>query len=178
MYLHNKFNASSFSGLLFMTPCNSRDSIPTAFILLYSEKKMLKEFAYFSKPQYYKPFKALELGVTTVPSSQWPRRLRRRSAAARLLGLRVRIPPGAWMSVCCECCVLSGRGLCVGLITNPEESYRVWCVWVWSWSLDNEEALAHWGLLCHCKKKVSRRLRLACRGTAMFLVTHSRRLTF
>jgi len=28
-----------------------------------------------------------------------------------------------WMSVCCECCVLSGRGLCVGLITRPEESY-------------------------------------------------------
>jgi hypothetical protein len=29
--------------------------------------------------------------------------------------------------VCCECCVLSGRGLCDGLITRPEESYRV-CV--------------------------------------------------
>ena len=27
------------------------------------------------------------------------------------------------MSVCCECCVLSGRGLCGGLITRPEESY-------------------------------------------------------
>jgi hypothetical protein len=24
--------------------------------------------------------------------------------------------------------VLSGRGLCDGLITRPEESYRVWCV--------------------------------------------------
>jgi hypothetical protein len=32
------------------------------------------------------------------------------------------------MSVCCECCVLSGRGLCDGLITRPEESYRLWCV--------------------------------------------------
>jgi hypothetical protein len=32
------------------------------------------------------------------------------------------------MSVCCECCVLSGRGLCVGLNTCSEESYRVWCV--------------------------------------------------
>jgi hypothetical protein len=30
------------------------------------------------------------------------------------------------MSVSCECCVLSGRGLCVGMITRPEESYRVW----------------------------------------------------
>jgi hypothetical protein len=32
------------------------------------------------------------------------------------------------MSVSCGCCMLSGRGLCIGLITRPEESYRVWCV--------------------------------------------------
>jgi len=35
---------------------------------------------------------------------------------------------GAWMYVCCECCVLSGRGLCDELIAHPEESYRLWCV--------------------------------------------------
>jgi hypothetical protein len=64
------------------------------------------------------------------------------SATARLLGLWVRIPPRSWMSVSCECCVLSGRGLCVELITCPDEFYRVWCVWVWSWSLDNKKALA------------------------------------
>ena len=40
----------------------------------------------------------------------------------------VQIPPGEWMSVCCECRVLSGRGLCDELIPRPEESYRVWCV--------------------------------------------------
>jgi len=28
-----------------------------------------------------------------------------------------------WMSVCFECCVLSGRDLCEGLITWTEESY-------------------------------------------------------
>jgi len=55
--------------------------------------------------------------------SQRQRGLRRGSAAACLLRLRVRIHPGAWMSVCCDCCVLSGRGLCDGLITRPEESY-------------------------------------------------------
>jgi hypothetical protein len=60
--------------------------------------------------------------------SQWSRGLRRRSAAARLLRLWVRITPGAWMCVCCECCVLSGRGLYDKLITRPEESYRLWCV--------------------------------------------------
>ena len=57
--------------------------------------------------------------------SQWPRGLRRRPAAARLLILWVRIPPGAWMSVCCEFCVLSGRGPCDELITHPEDSHRL-----------------------------------------------------
>jgi hypothetical protein len=54
--------------------------------------------------------------------------LRRGSSAATLLRLRIRIPPGEWMSVSCEFCVLSGTGLCVELITRPEESYWVWCV--------------------------------------------------
>jgi hypothetical protein len=75
--------------------------------------------------------------------SQWPCGLRRGSTAARLLGLWVRTPPRAWMFVSCECCVLSGRGLCDGLITRPEESYRVWYVWVWVWSLANEGGLPH-----------------------------------
>jgi hypothetical protein len=44
--------------------------------------------------------------------SWWSRCLRLKSAAARLLGLRVRITPVARMSVSCECCLLSGRGLC------------------------------------------------------------------
>ena len=60
--------------------------------------------------------------------SQWPRGLRRRSAAARLLRSWVRILPRTWMFVCCECCVLSRRGLWDELITRPEESYRLWCV--------------------------------------------------
>jgi hypothetical protein len=49
------------------------------------------------------------------------------SAAARLLGLWVpRRGHGCLSS--CECCVLSGRGLCDKLVPRPEESYRVWCV--------------------------------------------------
>jgi hypothetical protein len=64
-----------------------------------------------------------------VCRSQWPRGLRHRSAAARLLRSWVRISPGAWMFVCCEClCVLSGSGLCDELITRPGESYRLWYV--------------------------------------------------
>jgi len=36
--------------------------------------------------------------------SRWPRDLRSTCAVARLQELRVRIPPGALMSLCCECC--------------------------------------------------------------------------
>ena len=87
-----------------------------------SERDLMSAFIYF------------------VSLSQWPRGLRRRSAVARLLGLWVRIPPGAWMFVCCECFVLSGRGLCDELITRPEESYRMWCVVVYDLeNLMNEE---------------------------------------
>jgi hypothetical protein len=60
-----------------------------------------------------------------ISRSQWPRGLGSGRTAARLLGLRVRIESGARMSVSCEFCVLSSRGLCVGLITHPEVSYSV-----------------------------------------------------
>jgi len=74
------------------------------------------------------------------------------SKAARLLGLRVRFPPGTWISVSCECCVLSGGNLCDGLITRTGESCRLRCVvWFWSWNLDSEGAVAHWGLSSHGK---------------------------
>ena len=89
--------------------------------------------------------------------SQWPRGLRRGSAAARFLGLWVQIPPGTLISVCCECCVLSGRGLCIGLITRPEwvlpsvaclnECDHDSSIMSWPWS--------HWGHLCRCQKKCS-----------------------
>jgi hypothetical protein len=55
---------------------------------------------------------------------QWPRGLRPRSVAARLLRMWVRYPLGSWMSVCLS--VVSA--VCNELITRPEE------------------ALAHWGL--------------------------------
>jgi len=48
--------------------------------------------------------------------------------AAHLLRSCVRIPPGAWMFVCCACCMLSGRGPCDELITRLEEAYRLCCV--------------------------------------------------
>ena len=33
--------------------------------------------------------------------------------------------PAGGMDVCVDCCVLSGRGLCDGLITGREKSYRL-----------------------------------------------------
>jgi len=49
-------------------------------------------------------------------------------AATRLPRLQVRLSLGVWMPVSRKCFVLTGRGLCVGLITRSEESYRLWCV--------------------------------------------------
>jgi len=50
---------------------------------------------------------------------RWPRDQRHGSAAAHLLGLRVRFPQGTWLPFSCECWVLSGRCLCDELITHP-----------------------------------------------------------
>jgi hypothetical protein len=78
--------------------------------------------------QYKTKRKIMALYILIKADPQWPRRLRRGSAAQRLLGSWVRISPGAWMFVSCESYVLSGRGLCDRPIPRPEESYRVWCV--------------------------------------------------
>jgi len=51
----------------------------------------------------------IPVGNKSESRSQWPRRLSNGSAAARLLGLRVRMPPGAWMSF--VCCVFRQRSL-------------------------------------------------------------------
>jgi hypothetical protein len=88
--------------------------------------------------------------------SQRPRGLRRRSAAVLLLGLWVRIPlrHGCLPLVIVVCCV--GSGFCDGLITRPEESYRVYvCLsdYAWSRNLDSEPAYARGGLLRHRKEK-------------------------
>jgi hypothetical protein len=61
----------------------------------------------------------------------------------------------------CECCVLSGRGLCDELITRPdelitrpEECYRLWCVVVCDLeNLKNEEAMTGVGSQRHSTQK-------------------------
>jgi len=59
--------------------------------------------------------------VTSVPISL-------SAGCGRLLaGIAGSNPDDAWISVSCECCVLSGRGPCDGPIPRPEKSSRVWC---------------------------------------------------
>jgi hypothetical protein len=58
------------------------------------------------------------------------------------------------MFVFCECCVLSGKGLCDELITRPEKSYRLLCVVVCDLeNRKNEEAMTRVGSQRHSKKK-------------------------
>jgi len=57
--------------------------------------------------------------------------LTRKSEAARFLGLRVRIPPGAWMSVTCKVNVVcrqveaSANVVCLCLIVKTQK----WVAW-------------------------------------------------
>ena len=85
----------------------------------------LQNLINFLNKQLNKPYKLW------LCRSHWPRGLRRKFVAARLLRMWVRIPPGSWMSVCRECCILSSTGLCDGLITRPEESYQLCSVAVY-----------------------------------------------
>jgi len=87
--------------------------------------------------------------AVTIPTDSWSQRtcgLRRGSAAAGLLGLRVRIPPGAFMSLSLSLlwvlCVFRKRSLSQA-DRSSRGFYLMWHFWVWSWSLYNEEALAH-----------------------------------
>ena len=46
------------------------------------------------------------------------------------------------------------RGLCFGLITRQEETYRVRCVWVWSWSLVRRGGGSGIESKCHRKETI------------------------
>ena len=98
-----------------------------------------------ASPYVFTPF-------NSARRSQWPSGLKR-STTARLLGLRVRIPLGAWMSVSYECCVLSVTGLCDEPIRRPEESYRLWCVTLCD--LQTSSMRRSWPALGCCAKKKS-----------------------
>jgi hypothetical protein len=111
-----------------------------------------KVLAHYTFSRDFRLLSCISRTHALVSRSQWQRGPSRCSAAARVLGLWVWIPPGAWLSISCGCFVSSGWCLCVGLITRLEKSYRVWCPWVWLWSFDSEKTLAHFGVVKPWKK--------------------------
>jgi hypothetical protein len=52
-------------------------------------------------------------------------------------------------------CVLSGTGLCDGLITRPEESYRLWCVLVCDLGISKMRRLK---LIKGCKCRIEKNI--------------------
>ena len=112
--------------------CTVRPNVFKILILNLLDVTLAVSRAMGWPPKFWKIFWLVSYNYVHVRTSdclsQWPRGLRRSSLAARVLRLSVRIPPGAWMFACCECCVLSGRGLCDGLIIRSVESYRMWRV--------------------------------------------------
>jgi hypothetical protein len=62
------------------------------------------------------------------------------------------------MSVSCECCVLSGRGLCDELVQRSPTDCGVSQMCVTMKPRRNEEAQAYIGLSSHMKKKKVRSL--------------------
>jgi hypothetical protein len=84
--------------------------------------------------------------------SRWLYTLRCSSAAAQLLGRRVRIPLSEWMFFSCVYCV--GSGLCDKLIARSEFPIVCVCVCMWSRNLNNGAAQVRVGPLRHRKKKI------------------------
>jgi hypothetical protein len=66
----------------------------------------------------------IQIYFLPIPKAAWSKAW----VFSRLIaGIAGTNPARAWMTVCCECCVLSGRVLGYGPIPCPEESYRVCC---------------------------------------------------
>jgi hypothetical protein len=66
-------------------------------------------------------------------------------------------PAGGMDVVCCECCVLSGRGLCDGwslVQSSPTDCGASLCVWSRNLIM-NEEATARFGMQRHEQKMVT-----------------------
>jgi len=126
--------------LLLVTQRNPRHSLQKQFYC--------SDVVWCGIPQWTRRYSECLTCNRTFRLSQWPRGVRRRSAAAHLLRLWVRIPPGAWMSVCCERCLSSGKRS----VRWADRTYgwvlpTVVCRCVWSKNLVNEKALAHSGAL-------------------------------
>ena len=112
-----------------------RDSIPGQLTLacpvfMNMRQKFLLRSSVFCRAYIAKTvqenikYDSSSTSVQKIDRSRWPRGLRRRSAAVLLFGSRVRIPPGAWVSLSCVCYVFSSTGRCDGPIPRPEDFHR------------------------------------------------------
>ena len=132
-YIYNSHSITDFHGSVYLNFVTFWKCLLDIFMQWFLTISFHKTFNIYSRvPVLWHPWDQAGAGFLnstyTDHRSQWPRGLRRRPAAAHLLRLWVRIPLGAWIFVCCECCVLLGRGLCNKLITHPQEAYRLWCI--------------------------------------------------
>ena len=124
------------------TAFNHGESFKSRFPRLHATRIVIR-LSVFKKGRSYKAnwSKLMKTPITqnvsniNLGQSQWPRGLKCGSTVVHLLGFLLCIHPETWMSLSYNYCVLSGKCICVGLIIRPGESYRVWCVWLWSWYL-------------------------------------------
>lgn len=107
--------------------------------------------------------------------SRWLRGVRQASTALTRWDCGFVSWRGAWMSVCCECCLLSCRGLCDGPIPRSEESYRL-CVSVIRFNsniLDLQRVGRKWSRLRIRKKDRIKKECCYCRPSHIHTVMHS-----
>jgi len=110
--------------------------------------------------------------------SRWPHGLRPGSTAARLLGLWLRIPLGAWMSVCVECCVLcvvccQVEVSATGCVHSSREILpTVMCLCVWSRNIKNGETMARVGPQRHRGDPENSNWRRSCDGEPQEVVAY------
>ena len=116
-----------------------QSNIKATWILCGLGIKRSKLWSSSFSPQKWKMIKVANVNaiflsfITVIGGSWWLPSLRCGPMAICLLILWVWIPLGSWVFVSCECCLLSGRGLCDRLITHPEESCQMWHVNVKLW---------------------------------------------
>ena len=94
------------------------------------------------------------LGAVTIMPVPVAERSKARVYGRSLAGIAGSNPAGG-MDSCplWVLCVLSGRGLCDGLITRPEESYRLVRPCLWSRNLHNEAAKTRKGCKCRIEEE-------------------------
>jgi len=141
---------------------------PTKYTILYP----LQTLPIYLKWRFYSKFVTADRKKSR---SQWPRGLRRRSEAARLLRSWVRIPSGehgCLSVVSVVCCQVEVSGTSWSFVQKGPT--LLFCVVVWSRNLANGETMAHWGqgLLYYCHR-VSTQLQLTNISCISYIISYN-----